>query len=149
MSIEFNKLIESYEGFRAKGASWLDFEALMLDYYRQELGPLFDKYYTQVYLGVNIGPGWIPAYVELARNMEEVAQKYDYHFSVAQVKQKFGELRVYIQPLEENATADAALSVFLKAAVRRCAQTCESCGRKGELGGRAWLSVACEKHLVQ
>ena len=149
MSVEFNKLIESYEGVRVKGASWLDCEALLLDYYRQELGSLFDKYHTKVYLGVSIGPGWIPAYVELARNMEEVAQKYNYRVSVAQVKQKFGELTVYLQPLEENAAANAALSELITTAVRRCARTCESCGRKGKLGGNAWLSVACEKHRAQ
>ena len=145
MNARFENLVKNYEAV-FRGGSFEVFRELAIAYYQQELGSLFDKYYTNVGLGVSLPPGWMPIYIDAARSMEKIAKSMGYSFSVAQVKQKFGELRVYIESLEKNETAHSALCTVLQSAGSLCAKTCEYCGRPGELGGDTWIRVTCGAH---
>lgn len=82
-----------------------------------------------------VGPGWY----NLVLIVEQVAQKKN--VEIAQVKEKFGTLRVYTQ------TIDSDVDAIIDAAEKLSEFTCESCGRPGELRNtHGWLKTACDSH---
>ena len=61
-------------------------------------------------------------------------------FSVTQIKEKYGTLRFYMGPTNEN--MDKAITE----AERLSAVTCEKCGKLGaSLRGRSWLYTSCSE----
>lgn len=58
----------------------------------------------------------------------------------AQVKEKYGSLRVYLS--KHSPETDK----LIRAAERKSLRTCESCGRRGSLhrSERGWLRTLCE-----
>jgi len=58
-----------------------------------------------------------------------------------QVKEKWGELRVYFSGGDAFCTGAIALATQLSLAI------CEACGRPGTLIGERWVKVRCDHHL--
>ena len=61
-------------------------------------------------------------------------------FCVDQVKEKFGELRFYMN------RSTTGIELAIQDAVEESLTTCETCGRSGELRSGPWLFVACDEH---
>lgn len=72
-----------------------------------------------------VGPGWLPIIHDLARQLERNAHAEGRELKpLKQVKQKFGELRVYHPEHESDVEA-------VREAELRAQQTCENCGMPG------------------
>lgn len=90
-----------------------------------------------------VGDGWVPIIDRLAEKL--VALGWNPETQLAQVKEKFGTLRFYIDgPLNNNDLANE----FVNVAESESAVTCETCGQPGRLRRGAWLHTSCDKHAV-
>lgn len=82
-----------------------------------------------------VGAGWRPILIRLHERLRREVPEY----RVDQVKEKFGGLRVYLDPATGPAW-DAVADAENTAAV-----TCEFCGRPGRLRqDRPWLKTLCD-----
>lgn len=84
--------------------------------------------------------GWVPLMLELHAALVAVSPDFAY----AQVKQKWGELRVYVS----GATAEAR--DLISAAELRSRTICEVCGQPGSpCQRRGWYRALCPVHAVE
>ncbi len=83
-----------------------------------------------------VGDGWVPLLRELLTGLK--AQGYDLA-GIAQIKEKFGGLRVYLDgsPTPEN-------DALVAAAEAKSAVTCEQCGEPGTLRKAGWWATRCD-----
>jgi len=105
-----------------------------------------------------VGRGWHPLLTRLHEQLLAVNPTY----SVQQVKEKYGTLRIYLytgmlrqlrmgnvewpdpaQSARYKAEDDAAIAL-VHAAEQESARTCEACGNPGEPRGRAWIKTLCD-----
>ena len=88
-------------------------------------------------------PGWAmilnglasTLYIEMTRNNSTCA-----NFEFAQIKEKFGELRIYADNGNEVTNGLINMAEFISA------QTCMTCGKRGKIQGISWLRAACPDH---
>lgn len=81
--------------------------------------------------GIDTGDGWYQILEDLCEELSQISG-----VEFAQIKNKFGLLRIYI----DNPTEEANL--LIGEAEIKSAHTCESCGFPGEQDG--WI-IRCEK----
>ena len=87
----------------------------------------------------HVGPGWHGILVELHGGLV----KLDPGYTVSQVKEKFGGLRVYLD--FSVADSDGAMQDLINAAVTKADVTCEECGQPGSLREGSWLLTLCDE----
>lgn len=84
---------------------------------------------------IGVGDGWLPIIDELDNAIRKVKESY----RVAQIKQKFGGLRVYTDSDEVAVIAELIRAAEVKAQV-----TCEECGNLGrQTSVGYWHCVLC------
>ena len=89
------------------------------------------------YLG--IGEGWKPLFKEALLKCLLIAKKKRIEFKVLQVKEKFGGLRFYFRPHNEE------FLTIAKAAEALSFKVCEDCGAEGERDDDSlWIRTLCE-----
>ena len=89
--------------------------------------------------GFNVGDGWFPLLYELSAQLEPlIAAQPEPRARAAQVKEKFGGLRFYL----DNATD--AMAALIAAAEARAWVTCEECGQPGTARRDGWIKVRCD-----
>ncbi|MGO6883048.1 hypothetical protein ACCS44_29810 [Rhizobium ruizarguesonis] len=100
--------------------------------------------------------GWLPL---IAESLQEIEQALDRHSwigkaSIRQIKEKLGDLRIYVRPRRASASFPEALSKELAAIRNRYTSlsivTCEICGDAGQLdsfGG--YYQTLCDRHADQ
>lgn len=97
--------------------------------------------------GVECGDGWFELIHQLSLSIESIAQHLQREGvpicmlpQVSQVKEKFGDLRVY---LEKSA---AGVAEVVDVARQRAAKTCELCGQPGKkrITSSEWVTVLCD-----
>lgn len=94
-----------------------------------------------VWMSIDIGPGWWPLVTRLDADLRAIYPEYQ----VAQVKEKFGELRYYI----EGVPQDLYSQVYerIRDAERESSRTCEECGEPGEQESvYGWMATLCPIH---
>lgn len=92
------------------------------------------------YIYGGVAPGWNLLIHELLSKLNELPD-WDNKY-IAQVKQKFGGLRFYV-----DFHSDEIDSLILKAEGRSFL-TCETCGAVGERRSRhGWIYTACDQHV--
>ncbi len=72
-----------------------------------------------------------------------------YRIPIAQIKEKFGGLRIYVDyPTDPNFDEDnwVTLMKMIASAELAASRTCEVCGEPGELRAGYWLKTLCDKH---
>ena len=69
---------------------------------------------------------------------------------VAQIKEKFGELRLYVD-IAEGATPEQVgeINGAIHVGEYLSAKTCEVCGQPGKLTGKGWLRTTCPEHTKE
>ncbi|MGW0455812.1 hypothetical protein [Gordonia sputi] len=82
------------------------------------------------YGSLDVGPGWYRLIVDLDRELGAT----DPDYQLAQVKEKFGGLRYYVE-LEPDRPRPG-FDELIRAAERRSERTCEQCGSEGSLTRR-------------
>ncbi|UVK44381.1 hypothetical protein BPNPMPFG_006296 [Mesorhizobium sp. AR07] len=94
--------------------------------------------------------GWFPILREFFAVVRRVNPKgKERDFTLLQIKEKLGGLRIYYRLGKRVATAaETQIHAAYSAAEARAAGTCEVCGRPGvfRVQGGAWLLTRCEDH---
>lgn len=95
-----------------------------------------------------VGPGWRDLVeTAVARIADAVAAAQPGRAKIVQIKEKFGDLRLYWQGWQLGAAAEAAIDEAVALAEARSACTCETCGDEGRLHDKhGWLLTACDVH---
>lgn len=93
--------------------------------------------------GFQVGPGWRPIVLRLLDDLRRAAEGDGAPVRIRQIKEKFGELRVYVR-----GGGQAALDA-IGAAEQEASATCETCGAPGRLRrARSYLQVLCGVHAI-
>jgi len=95
------------------------------------------------------GDGWYKIIKDLSAKLEPILVEYKTDdpdgwkyglYRAAQVKEKFGTLRFYLDGGTE------ACQKFIREAEVKSAKTCELCGKPGKLRRGNWFRTLCQKH---
>ena len=103
---------------------------------RKILEPYFGKKEKgQYFIGAAFGPGWNDIVLDLHNKLVKENPEY----FIAQIKEKFSTLRYYVGPMTEQG------HMYISDAENKSSQTCEECGRPGELRQDGyWIVTLCE-----
>jgi hypothetical protein len=93
----------------------------------------------------NVGPGWAPILDDLFVKLFHIG----WDGNIQQIKEKFGDLRLY---LGCNLTNSVAIDIFddlVEAAEARSSRFCERCGEPGRHRGSGWILTLCASCAVE
>lgn len=95
--------------------------------------------------GFECGDGWFQLLYDLSSKIMNYCKENNMPVPlVVQVKEKFAELRYYLDG------ADDQIYKFIDEAEDKSMATCETCGEKGSLHTHgSWLVTVCEKHGIE
>jgi hypothetical protein len=86
---------------------------------------------------VDVGDGWLSIVDELDKQLEALGIEYSY----AQIKQKFGGIRIYVNTLDPRANS------LIRIAEEKALVTCEICGKPGRLTTKNfYVQTVCKEH---
>lgn len=89
--------------------------------------------------GKCVGSGWTELLVELFRSLGKIERASPGSIRIVQVKEKFGELRVYLG----KSHRDASSLIDMATAASRT--VCEGCGRTSTIKDRqGWYTTLCD-----
>lgn len=120
---------------------------------------------------ITIGPGWWPLLTDFCEQLEGVLKHHGEtgRWYIRQVKEKFGELRIYVRPAPyerldvdgfsewvddidppEPTPVEEMIGILKEQIVGRANRTCEECGERGELRvHRSWYRTCCDTHFAE
>ena len=125
----------------------------MIDYESEEFNRLNENLKTHfdnvegAYLGT--GPGWYKLIYTLTNCIDNHVEwknkrdKTDEKLHIAQIKEKFGGLRYYIDGGDETIYGMIRLAESLSFTI------CEECGESGKLRSGGWMKTLCDKHEAE
>jgi len=95
--------------------------------------------FPQLFLGLpaymfECGEGWKGIVTDLCERLETLARP---QLKIAQIKEKFGDLRVYVEG------GDEAVHALIREAEARSSTICEWCGAPGTKFGNGWILTLC------
>lgn len=96
--------------------------------------------------GIECGKGWHPILIPLFDYIEKynINKNDDEKIIVLQVKEKFGGLRFYCNFYTDD------LRNLIRIAESDCAETCELCGTKENVGiTLGWITTCCENCVTE
>lgn len=92
--------------------------------------------------GLHIRPGWRPIAASALREIAQIADQSDVSVEIAEVKEKFGRLRITVDPVSVR----ARFKDVLTRAEHQAGTTCDVCGAAGSLRGPMWWRTRCDAH---
>jgi len=103
---------------------------------------LYDQYggdisQTCMGWGMSCGDGWFKLIDELSGKLEQ------YRVVAAQVKEKFGGLRFYLESCDSEIYD--IVNELINNAEHKSYEICETCGSPGSLRRGGWMTTACDK----
>lgn len=93
-------------------------------------------------VGWQCASGWTEILNDLHRELLEIYPRY----TVFQIKEKFGGLRVYLDDRFGMEELEERMEERIRVAEIRASRTCEVCGEPGKLVGTSWYRTLCESH---
>ena len=101
---------------------------------------LRDEMRRRGWRGLEIESGWVGILEEFCHAMDHIPAK---ELAVAQIKEKFGTLRIYytVSDRFKQLVADARTRAEARSFV-----TCIYCGCRGRMRNNGWHSVMCDRH---
>ena len=101
--------------------------------------------YPQLFrnLPIEVGNGWYNLLEECCARI--MAAKPSESLQAAQVKEKFGGLRLYLSTAGESDEVNKAIFEAVDAAECASFKTCERCGRPGSPGNGSWRRTLCDQ----
>jgi hypothetical protein len=91
--------------------------------------------------GFECGNGWFQLLDGVFRSVARYEEVNDIEIRITQVKEKFGQLRIYKHDGDEN----IALALYITEHVSAC--VCEQCGKTGAISSQnGWLQSICNNH---
>lgn len=92
---------------------------------------------------LNVGEGWQPLIEKLHADLSALAPGY----GIAQIKEKFGGLRYYVDCTPEFPMAiSEQMDVLIEHAELASVRICEECGAPGKLRTDGWCRTLCDEH---
>lgn len=113
--------------------------------------------------------GWDEILAQALGDLHELAERRRVSISIAQIKEKFAQLRIYVsvkgeprqihfdlvsergvmsgkspRASKDSVTAEAAAIVNRASDLSR--RVCERCGEPGRLRSESWMRILCEQH---
>lgn len=98
----------------------------------------FAKYISPKYISIDCNFGWLPVLEEFFQCCEDN----NYPIQVSQIKEKFGDLRVYYRAERP----DTDMFNKLDDIINKTCTMCDICGAPGKKGGKGWIATRCESH---
>ena len=97
----------------------------------------YDKHYREP----QVADGWLPIVEEMLEYLK------DFPIRILQIKEKFGQLRVYYE-YDTPVTHEQGILIsrILQDAADKAAKTCEICGKPGKLKNDTHMRVGCDEH---
>lgn len=89
-------------------------------------------------IGLECGPGWHPIIGRMLAEIDAIRPPTEAR--IVQIKQKFGDLRVYYDNIED------AVDEAIERAEWLCAVSCERCGEPARIRRNGWVTVLCDEH---
>ena len=89
--------------------------------------------------GCSVSNGWYDIIWELSEKVEPLIGDTD--ICAAQVKEKFGTLRFYV-----NDYSNEEINQLVQEAETKTNDTCEICGLEGSRRSGGWIVTLCDKH---
>lgn len=86
-----------------------------------------------------VGAGWNP----LLREAHELLSAADPDYTIAQFKEKFGRLTIYV---DADRGAYDQVNAIVDELAARSTGICETCGRPGRLRSGPWIKTLCDDH---
>jgi hypothetical protein len=97
--------------------------------------------------GIDVSPGWFDIIYELSQKLEamilNLPEEVRADCCAAQVKEKFGGLRFYMDAANEEMRA------LIRTAEEHSYQTCETCGKPGIPIQEGWFYTSCKEHAKE
>ena len=87
--------------------------------------------------GFTCGNGWFDLIDKLSEKLEK------HGVVAAQVKEKFGGLRFYINPIKSDKSKE--IRDLINEAEQQSYKICEKCGNPGNVRGGRWISTLCDE----
>lgn len=94
-----------------------------------------DRTKSNMAWGFAVGDGWFDLVERVCKKVAEVEGVY-----LAQVKEKFGGLRIYTEPHNDE------VQEVIDQAENESFQTCEECGESGRPRSGLWVKTLCDEH---
>lgn len=89
----------------------------------------------------HVGAGWHPLLMRLHDQLTTVAPQY----LVGQVKEKYGELRVYLDHTSDDPAAQEQAWQLVEDAEGASRSICEFCGAPGSARNGGWVKTMCDR----
>lgn len=95
---------------------------------------------------LDVGPGWIHIIADLNEQISYI----DPHYKIAQIKEKFGTLRYYVDLSfdKENYLPYIIVRILTANAENLSSHTCEQCGELGRLTSTSWRKTLCDSCAI-
>lgn len=103
---------------------------------------LLSRFNPDFPMSLDIGPGWI----YIISDLNEQISYIDPHYKIAQIKQKFGTLRYYIDLSfdKDHYVPSDIVRILIANAENLSSHTCEQCGELGRLTSTYWRKTLCD-----
>ena len=95
--------------------------------------------------GFECSDGWGPLLYEVSRGLEWLNGLGKGTVIAAQVKEKFGTLRFYVDIDTEDSVFREVSYALIDKAERKSSYTCEVCGKDGALRSGGWVRTLCNE----
>jgi hypothetical protein len=92
--------------------------------------------------GFEVGEGWHPIIEKLCDDIKDLIG--DEPFEFAQVKEKYGSLRIYYDGCSRSDVRNLILQ-----AENDSLKKCEICGNPGKLRTKGWVKTLCDLHHIE
>ena len=101
----------------------------------------FPDFFPKRFFEFAIGDGWFQIFYDLCESLEPLVKDFVHPFAFLQVKEKFGDLRMYTV-----GDASPEIKNLLSSAQEKASRTCDQCAEPGVWREDNWCRVRCDKH---
>ena len=123
------------------------------DYNERKHKEFYEKYPLcfpngEPYCGFHCGYGWWPVLDKLCADITKELEKIPEdkrEFQVAQIKEKFGGLRFYVDWSVQKSLDEDPIYALIHKAEEECYKICEDCGAPGKIRKIGWMKTRCNK----
>jgi len=97
----------------------------------------------------SIGEGWYDLVDQAFNQIKELLENGAGSITITEIKEKFGELRIYYILEDVHDTDAFAVSQFITEAETLSTRTCEICGEPGKTRDLPYIVTLCDKHYSE
>lgn len=114
---------------------------------KQELADALVREFPFIRCDLAIGDGWEPLLRTALKGIAALAVPDT--FAIDCIKEKFGELRVYIWGVDTADPLYYEIGVLIVEATATSVTVCETCGAPGRRRRGSWIKTLCDAHAAE